>query len=140
MSAIDAEPVKRPPSRVKWMAVSIVIAVFFTGVFVGVIGDHIFLVLHRQFVPPLSWMAHITPRIVKQLDRHLDLTPEQETRVRGILDRHHQRIQQLSAQARSGVQGEIRAANGEIEAVLTPAQRAKFSKMKMHLLSHHGAE
>jgi hypothetical protein len=138
MSAIDPQPVKRTPPRVKWMAVLVVVSVFLTGVLVGVIGDHIFLILHRRFLPSPSWMAHVTPHIVKRLDRELKLTPEQETSVRAILDRHHVRIQQLSTELRTGVQGEIRAANGEIEAVLTPEQRAKFAKMRMHLLSHHG--
>ena len=70
MSAIDPQPV-RTPSRAKWLAALMVAAVFFTGVFVGVIGDHIFLILHRQFLPPQSWMAHITPRIVKRLESAL---------------------------------------------------------------------
>ena len=135
MSAIDPQPV-RTPSRAKWLAALMVAAVFFTGVFVGVIGDHIFLILHRQFLPPQSWMAHITPRIVKRLDHELNLTPDQEARVRRILELHHARIRQLSSQMRTGVQGEIRTANNEIEAVLTPPQRAKFAKMKMHLMAH----
>jgi Spy/CpxP family protein refolding chaperone len=66
--------------------------------------------------------------LVNRLDRQLDLTDAQETRIRAILDQRHARMRQ-----------EIAGTNGEIERVLTPEQREKFRKLRLHMPGPSGS-
>jgi Spy/CpxP family protein refolding chaperone len=60
--------------------------------------------------------------MVDRLDRHLDLTDAQRAKIEQIIEQHHRSIGK-----------EIETANAEIDLVLTPEQRQKFAKMRMHL-------
>jgi Spy/CpxP family protein refolding chaperone len=66
-----------------------------------------------------DFAAHM---MLTRLDHHLDLTTAQENQIREIFRRRHERMLE-----------ELSTANAEIERVLTPAQRQKFTKMRMHL-------
>lgn len=63
--------------------------------------------------------------MLNRLDHHLDLTDAQETQIRAIFERRHDRMRE-----------EIATTNAEIEKVLTPEQRERFKKMRMHLAGH----
>lgn len=71
--------------------------------------------LHR---PPPA----VTHMMLNHLDRRLDLTDAQRAQIAQILERRHERMR-----------AEIHAVNGEIERVLTPAQRERFARMRMRM-------
>lgn len=129
----DVTPQPGRRSHVKWLAALIVVAAFATGVLVGVAGDRVLMVVRHETHLSPAMMHGLVERIEKRLDRRLDLTPEQSRQVRAILDRHQQNILRVWRVARPQVQLEIESANSEIAAVLTPEQKAKFERMKMHL-------
>jgi Spy/CpxP family protein refolding chaperone len=78
--------------------------------------------------------------MVNRLDHCLDLTDQQRKQVEEILNRHRENINAMWAGVHPHVRAEIDAANAEIVKVLTPEQRAKYEKMRMHLLHQRGRE
>jgi Spy/CpxP family protein refolding chaperone len=88
------------------------------------------MIMHRRDGPP----PHVTKFIVNRLDRQLDLTDEQRTKIEAILDRRHERIRAIMEQTHPRVRAEVEQTNAEIEAILTPEQRVKFEKLKMRLM------
>ena len=115
------------------IACVIVLVTFVAGMFTGIFVDH------------LTRRPHGGPRIrraaahmmLSRLDRHLDLTDDQEKKIGEILRRRHERITELWEGVRPQVSKEIEATNAEIERLLTPEQRAKFQEMKMRLGPPH---
>ncbi|HXG58816.1 MAG TPA: hypothetical protein VNL91_07320 [Thermoanaerobaculia bacterium] len=131
MSAIDPATAPRG-TRAKTTAVLVVIVTFVAGALVGVAADRFYLASRRDRFP--SYFARaMTPRIVKHLDRRLDLTPDQRRQVEEVLERHRGRIDAISRATRPQIRREIEAANAEIEKILTPEQRERFAKMKMRI-------
>jgi Spy/CpxP family protein refolding chaperone len=108
--------------------VVVVIVAFIAGLIVGVVGGHLLFMHHLLF--PKGFVAR---RIVDRLDHELHLTPQQKAQVQQIIDRHHVRIEALMRGVRPQIRQEIDASNAEIEKILTPDQRAKFSRMRMRM-------
>ena len=76
--------------------------------------------------------------MLNRLDRRLDLTDAQRKQVEEILRRRHARINAMWSGVRPRVRAEVDATNAEIAKVLTPEQRAKFERMRMHLGDRYG--
>lgn len=131
------EPVAPPRSggSAKTIAAVLVLIAFMSGALVGVVGDRIYLFHHRGRFPGRA-LKFVTARIVSRLDRELHLSPDQRRAIEQILERHSARIANVWAGVHSQVRKEIEQTNGEIEQVLTPDQREKFGKMKMHMAPH----
>ncbi|HEX9500411.1 MAG TPA: hypothetical protein VGA10_02035 [Thermoanaerobaculia bacterium] len=110
----------------------VVIAAFIGGVFVGIAGDHFYLLHHRPARPQFS-----TRRIVEHLDRELHFSPQQKSDVQQIIDRHHARIDTLMAGIQPQVRAELDTVNAEIEKILTPQQRVEFKKIQMRFSAAH---
>lgn len=120
-------PVTPPPRRTKWIAALIVAGAFVAGVLVGIAATHLLLHRgHRRHMPGRA--SHF---MAERLDRRLDLTDEQEKKVKEIIARRHARMDQVWGSVHPRVRAEIDATNDEIAKILTPEQRAKFEKIKM---------
>ena len=119
-----------PATRTTLVAALVLLLTFGAGFIGGAAAHHLWFA-HREQMAPFAMRA-----MVNRLDRRLDLTDAQRTRVEEIIRRRHARINAISADARPRVHAELQAANREIEQVLTPEQRAKFAKMRMHLGKH----
>jgi hypothetical protein len=124
-----------PPSRgsAKTIAIVTVVVAFIAGLLIGMVGDRIYLVRHRDRIG-MRGARFMTQRIVAHLDSELHLTPQQREEVTRILDARRDRISAINAAVRPQVRREIEDANAEIEKVLTPEQRAAFEKMKIRML------
>jgi Spy/CpxP family protein refolding chaperone len=138
VSVSDPVIVPPPPPRGSKktivIAVIVVLVAFVSGAIAGMFVEHVHLMrrMHgrtSRFAPQM---------MVHRLDRTLDLTPEQRTKVEEIVMRHHQRIVAITESARPRVREELEAANREIEALLTPEQREKFAKLRLHLGHREG--
>ena len=136
MSVSEPLPAAPPPRGSKKtivIAVVVVVLTFLSGAAAGFLTAHL---MYRPF-------SHRPPRMVPQmmvrhLSRALDLTPEQRAKVEEIVKRRHQRIWSVTESVRPRVHQELEEANREIEAILTPEQRVKFEKLKMHLGHREG--
>ena len=112
-------------SKTTVVAILVVLVTFTAGVAVGVFATHIVHVRgeHMPSVFPTRMM-------VNRLDRRLDLTDQQRAQVEQIIRRHHTAIT-------TRVHSEIAQANAEITRILTPEQRKKFERIKLHLGERH---
>jgi hypothetical protein len=105
----------------------VVVLVFFAGVGVGIVGTGA-VVRHavRRIV------AHpdlVRDRIERELERRLDLTGEQRTKVQRILTESHQHIKDLRREFQPRFLSIVEEAETEISAVLGPEQRERFQKL-----------
>ena len=113
----------------------IVLVTFVAGAFTGIFVDHLLLRGHRLGPRAHRAAAHV---MLSRLDRHLDLTDDQEKKIDEILRRRHDRITEMWEGVRPQVSKEIEATNAEIERLLTPEQREKFAKLRMRLGHREG--
>lgn len=113
------------------VAILVVLVTFTAGVAVGVFGAHIVHVRGEHGTP-----AFPAKMMVNRLDRRLDLTDQQRAQVEQIIRRHHAAIAAVRATMQPRVRAEIEQANVEITRILTPEQRQKFERIKLHLGVH----
>ncbi len=106
------------------VAAVVLVVTFVTGVVAG-IGLARFAHLSRGPRGPIPQFA--THMMLSRLDKHLDLNDAQEAQIRTIFERRHKQMVE-----------EIATTNTEIERVLTPEQREKFKRMRMHLAGRRG--
>jgi hypothetical protein len=98
-----------------------VLVLTFAAGFIGGAATHHLLALRRPPLPPPA--VHM---ILRHLDRRLELSDAQQREIATILQRRHTKMR-----------GELDAAHGEIEGVLTPAQREKFRRMRFGMGPGH---
>lgn len=106
----------------------VLVLVFATGVAVGAVGTRLAV---RQFVR--TAIAHpdaLRDRIERELIRRLDLSAEQQPRVRAALTRAHARVQALRAEYQPRLREILDDAGAEISATLTPEQRERFERFR----------
>jgi Spy/CpxP family protein refolding chaperone len=118
-------------TKTTFFAALVLVLTFAGGVLAGAFG-HRALMMRTHRMPPMATRA-----IIHHLDRRLDLTDAQRTKIEQILETHHRRIYALTRSVRPRVHAELEAANAEIAAVLTPEQRREFARIRMHLGPGH---
>ena len=89
--------------------------------------------VHRVMGPPGPGHPAAPRMMLRHLDFRLGLTDAQRTQIEAILERRHERINEIRDTTRPRMLAEINAANAEIEKVLTPEQREKFASMRLRL-------
>ncbi len=119
------------PGRARLLSGALLAAVFLAGMLAGVAADHLWA-LHRM--PPFrhgppGHRAHRGGEAHGELARRLDLTPAQQARLDSIFARRGPRMDSIMGEMRPRLDAEIRAAEAEVEAVLTPEQREEFRRM-----------
>src|SRR5262249_18041771 len=119
------------PGSTRRTAILLVAVAFVAGALIGFAGGRVYSI-YRLFDRGRG-PEFMRERILRHLDRSLNLTPQQRAQIGAIMDRHHKRMQQLTEGIRPQMRQEIDGANREIEAVLTPEQRAKYEEMRMRM-------
>jgi Spy/CpxP family protein refolding chaperone len=66
--------------------------------------------------------------LIDRLDREVQLTPEQRTRVQAIFDARRGRLEEVQREVIARAEEERRALQDEIRKVLTPEQQARFDR------------
>lgn len=115
--------------RERTRAALLLVAVFVVGAVVGVAVDRVVL-LRGGHMYPKRLAGAGAHRMLQRLDRDLELTAEQETAIKAILDRRAARLESVWKRVEPSMLKEIDQADAEIAAVLNPAQRAEFDAMK----------
>ena len=121
-----------PATKTTLIAALVLLLTFGAG-FIGGAAVHHLLIAHRETIPPFATRA-----MLNRLDRRLDLTDAQRKQVEEILQRRRERINAMWSGVRPAVRAELDATNVEISKILTPEQRSKFERMRMHLGDRHG--
>lgn len=119
-------------SNTRTAAVIVVIVAFLAGIFVGVAGDHLYLI-HSGRLFPRHGARFAADRMADRLGRELDLTAQQKTQVQQIIEKHRAKIDAAMASVRPQVRQELDATNTEIETILNAEQKAKFAKLRMRM-------
>jgi len=122
-------------SNARVVATIIVVVAFIAGLLVGAVADRIWLFKHGPRGIGSRFMAK---RVTEKLTHELNLTDQQQQQVATIVASHGKRVDAVWANVRPQIHQEIDAANREISAILTPDQRAKFEKLRMHLGPRRG--
>jgi Spy/CpxP family protein refolding chaperone len=105
-----------------------VVAVFLTGVLVGVLATHV--VYLRQIRQPGGLAAVGTRLAAADLRRRLDLTPEQQREVEAILADTRREAAALRAEITPRAAAILTRSQARIASVLTPEQRAEFERTR----------
>jgi hypothetical protein len=117
------------PRRNRFVAVLLLLLTFTAGLVAGFAIDRVSLVRQRRIIPARG-MAFISERLVRRLDRQVDLDPAQEQQVSAVLHRRLGNIEGLWSGVRPRVDEEVDAAYDEVEKILTEEQRVKFRKIR----------
>ncbi len=118
-------------SKTRRTAILIVAVAFVAGALIGFAGGRVYSMREGPF--PRHRAEFVRGRFVDHLSDTLGLTPQQRAQVEKIMERHHERMREISEGMRPQMRQEMEAANREVESLLTPEQREKFQKMKMRM-------
>jgi Spy/CpxP family protein refolding chaperone len=119
-------------------AIGVVVALFLVGVAVGVLGAN--LVAHHRGQRSGGGGAGGGGRMpAAELQRRLDLSPDQRRQVEAILADSHHEAQVPWNEFRARLMQIVEAANDRIEKILTPAQKPEFLRYRAerHERMHH---
>ncbi len=126
-----SEGIHSVSSNTRTAAVVVVIVAFIAGVFVGVAGDHLYLIRSGRLSPHRTRFS--SDRMADHLGRELNLTPAQKTQVQQIIERHRAKIDAAMSTVRPQVRLELDASNKEIESILAPEQKTRFAELQMRI-------
>ncbi len=99
------------------------------GMVVGGALDRMILVRQHRLLPR-EGLRFVSSRVVKRLDHELGLTAEQKTAVTAILEKHRLAVEGAWKEVQPRMRQEMDRANVEIEKILTPDQKKKFSELR----------
>ena len=113
-----------------WKVILATLVIFIAGLVTGAIGVQRLLKPsgpqpRSEIVHP--WMLRDGFRV--ELERRLQLTPEQSERIERITREGQERVREISSLVTPEIQAELKAVREEIRETLTPEQRAKFEEM-----------
>ena len=102
----------------------------FTGIFVAglLVGGLVTLRWGRNIVQRMPMGERFAPQLMERLAKDLDLTPDQQARLKPIIDRENEELRQLRRTAQRTTAAVLVRLESEIAAVLTPEQKAKFDE------------
>ena len=113
-----------------WKVILATLVIFIAGLITGAVGVHRLLKQGRAPVRAEAvhpWMLRDGFRA--ELDRRLELTPEQSERIERITREGQERVREISSLVKPEIQAELKAVREEIRDTLTTEQRVKFEEM-----------
>lgn len=113
-----------------WKVILATLVIFVAGLVTGAVGVHRLL---KSNQPPLRaepihpWMLRDGFRA--ELERRLDLTPQQSQSIERIMREGQERVREISSLVTPELQAELKAVRAEIRDVLTAEQRREFEEI-----------
>ena len=113
-----------------WKVILATLVIFVAGLVTGAIGVQRLLKPggprpRPEVVHP--WMLRDSFRV--ELERRLQLSPEQSERIERITREGQERVREISSLVAPEIQAELKAVREEIRETLTPEQRTKFEEI-----------
>ena len=121
----------------RWQIALALVFVFLAGVAIGAFTS----VYHVRRLMFEHRPEHLRGRLSDHLRRELSLTPEQFDKIRPIVDRSADRLEEIRAETGHRVAETMRQSHAEIAPLLTGEQKAKLEQMHerhMRGLHRHG--
>lgn len=147
------EQAPTPPAAKQRRSLSlavIVLAALLVGIVTGVAVDHFALHRHGPFGGPgmgrgptdrpesPQERAEMQRRIADRMTRELDLTPEQRHQLEAMLPRRMAAFDSLRREMAPRLRALLDSSSAEFEAILTPAQRAKWAETRRRFAPRGG--
>ena len=118
-------PIAKPRRRRLW-TILIVLGIFFCGILVG--GGLTFKVISEGYKRAFQDPEVLAEKIIRRMERRLDLNSDQVKQVRGIILEQQKEFQALRKEFRPRLDRQIEKTRRELAAVLTPEQARKWEK------------
>jgi Spy/CpxP family protein refolding chaperone len=102
----------------------------FTGIFLAgiLVGGLVTLRWGKNMAQRLPMSEQYGPQLMRRLVTQLDLTPEQQAKIKPIVDQAAQELRQLRRTTQRTSASVIERMQGEIAAQLTPEQKVKYDE------------
>lgn len=102
----------------------------FTGIFLAgiLVGSLITLRVGKSFAQRLPMGEQYGPKLMQRLVTQLDLTPEQQEKIKPIVEQAAEQLRELRRTTQRTSTTVLERMQGDIGAVLTPEQKAKFDE------------
>lgn len=114
-----------------WKVILATLVIFIAGLVTGAVGVKKILKPpgpgNRGYEPMQPWMLRENFRA--ELDRRLDLSPEQNARIERAMHEGQERVKEIWSLVGPEMQAELRAVREEIRRELTPDQRRRFDEL-----------
>jgi len=103
----------------------------FTGIFLAgvLVGGLVTMRLGRHIAQRLPMSEGFGPQLMGRLVTQLDLTPEQQDKIKPIVDQAAEELHELRRTTQHSSAAVLVRMQGDISALLTPAQKAKFDEL-----------
>jgi Spy/CpxP family protein refolding chaperone len=109
-----------------WKLVLFLVGIFAAG---AVTGGLVTVRLGRQFLPRRPRVEQWGHDRLKQLTERLDLTPEQQEKLRPIIKPYTEELNRIRTSSINDTRRVLERLEHDVAAVLTPEQRAKFEEL-----------
>ena len=103
----------------------------FTGIFLAgvLVGGLVTLRVVRNVAHRLPMSDQFGPQLMRRLVTQLELSPDQEAKLKPIVDQAAEELRQLRHTTQRTTESVIVRMQGDISALLTPAQKAKLDAL-----------
>lgn len=131
----------RPPRRARLLGIALLVATFAAGMLAGAAFDQALAAREPAPVQEPGWHCHgphgkKTSMILDQLG----LSPEQRTRVDAIMARRRAQADTFWEREGPRMRSIVDSTRTEIRAILTPAQRAEYDRLRERYRAARRAE
>jgi Spy/CpxP family protein refolding chaperone len=100
--------------------------VILAGIVIG--GASMMILVPNKLIKPPPGPEFESFRMLPPLQRDLDLTPEQADKIKPIMDKHIDKLNQIRMNARTEIGETLKQMNKDIAAILTDEQRRKWQE------------
>jgi len=108
----------------RWRMAFFGLVILVAGIAIG--GASVFILAPERLMQPPPGPEFDSMRMIPPLRQDLDLTPEQEKKIKPILDKHMQKLQDIRTAARSSIEEALARMNKSISEILTEEQRQRW--------------
>lgn len=113
---------------------------FFSVIFLAgaIVGSALTIGIGRKVIQRANQPGALNAEVLRRLDRHLELTPDQRERLRPILIDMAMRLREVRAQSRREWAAVVQETRDRVRVELTPAQQAEFDKLAARMRDNAG--
>ncbi len=112
----------------KWKSILLLLVVFLAGLAVGIVGTRI--IVRRAVQQAIAHPERVQHLVERDLVRKLQLAPDQQAKLQEILTGARDHLRALRQEYQPQSLAVLRAADGQIMALLSPEQMARYENFK----------
>jgi hypothetical protein len=111
---------------IKWKIAIHIVATLLIGILIGALLNRTLIQRRLRNILEMRAVGLLTPRPERDLK---PVSPEQEKRIREILDKHAGRLAEIHQRFDQEIKSAFKSLRQEIDPILTPEQRGQFKRM-----------